>query len=63
MLYNWKIEGGINCGLVTALVDDGKFLSFEGLLIDDVYFSARFFIVLRYSHIKREDNKVAYNLA
>ena len=62
MLYNWKIEGGVNCDLVTALVDDNKFLSSEGLLIDDVHYSAKFFIELRCSHIKREDNKIAHNL-
>ena len=46
-----------------VLISDSLFLSFNGLLIDDVRFGARFFTQLRYSHVKRKGNKVAHDLA
>ena len=49
--------------LMIALVNDGTFLSFDGVLIDDVRFSAKFFTQLRYSHVKRKGNKFTHNLA
>ena len=49
--------------LVNALCNDTIFLSSNGLLIEDIRLNARFFNQLHYSHIKRESNKVAYNLA
>ena len=39
------------------------FFSFDGSLIDDVRCNVRFFDQLHYSHVKRESNKVAHNLA
>lgn len=47
--------------LMTALVNYSTFFSLSSLLIDNVRFSSRLFIQLRYSHAKKEDNKVAYN--
>ena len=48
---------------VSELIDeDSYFLSTVGLLIDDIRFDAIFFNQLRYSNIKREDNKVAHSL-
>lgn len=47
--------------LMTALVNYSTFFSSNSLLIDDVRFSSRLFTQLRYFHVKREDNKVAYN--
>lgn len=47
--------------LMTALVNYSTFFSSSSLLIDNVRFSSRLFIQLRYSHVKKEDNKVAYN--
>ena len=38
-------------------------MSSNGLLIDGVRFGARLFTQLYYSHIKKERNKVTYNLA
>ena len=49
--------------LMIVLISDNLFLSFNGLLIDDVRFGARFFTQLRYSHVKRKGNKVAHDLA
>ena len=49
--------------LMIALVNDSTFLSFDGLLIDDVSFSVKFSTQLHYSHVKREGNKVTHNLA
>ena len=48
---------------MSALVNDSLFLSSNGLLMDDIRFGARCFHQLRYSHVKREGNKVAHNLA
>ena len=45
------------------MINDSTFLSSNGLLIDDVRFSARLFTQICYSHVKKEDNKVAHNLA
>ena len=49
--------------LVNALCNDTIFLSSNGLLIEDIRFNARFFNQLHYSHVKKEINKVAHNLA
>lgn len=48
---------------MTALINDSTFLSSNGLLIDDVRFGVRLFTQLCYSHVKKEGNKVAHNLA
>lgn len=47
--------------LMRALVNYSTFFSSSSLLIDNVRFSSRLFIQLHYSHVKRGDNKVAYN--
>ena len=49
--------------LATALRNDSTFLSLDGLLMEDIKFHASSFIQLRYSHVKREGNKVAHKLA
>ena len=49
--------------LTTALQNNRTFLSPEGLLMEDIKFHASSFIQLRYSHVKREGNNVAHNLA
>ena len=49
--------------LVNALCNDTIFLSSNGLLIEDIRLNARFFNQLHYSHVKKEINKVAHNLA
>ena len=46
---------------MSALINDNMFLSSNIFLIDD--FDAIFFTQLRYSHVKREGNKVAHSLA
>ena len=49
--------------LMTVLINDSTFLSSNGLLIDDVRFGARIFTQLCNSHVKKEGNKIAHNLA
>ena len=49
--------------LAMALRNNSTFLSPDGLLMEDIKFHASSFIQLRYSHIKREGNKVAHKLA
>ena len=49
--------------LMEDLINDYKFLSSEGLLMDDTRTFARFFSQLRYSHVNRKCNKVVYRLA
>ena len=46
---------------MSALINDNMFLSSNIFLIDD--FDAIFFTQLRYSHVKREGNKIAHSLA
>ena len=48
---------------IKALKEDGIFLCTNILFIEDVHFDARHFNELRYSHVKREGNKVAHFLA
>ena len=49
--------------LMTALINDSAISSSHGLLIDHVRFGTKLFTRLRYSHVKRESNTVAHNLA
>ena len=49
--------------LANALINDSPYLSSDGLLIEDIRFQASSFNQLLYSHVKREDNKVAHNFA
>ena len=48
--------------LIKALKEDGIFLCTDSLFIEDARFYARLFNELRYSHVKREGNKVAHSL-
>ena len=48
--------------LIKALKEDGIFLCTDSLFIEDAPFYARLFNELRYSHVKREGNKVAHSL-
>ena len=49
--------------LSNALRYNCPYLSTLGLLIDDIRCNASLFYQLLYSHVKREGNKVAHNLA
>ena len=49
--------------LTMALRNNSTFLSPDGLLMKDIKFHASSFLQLRYSHVKREGNKVAHKLA
>ena len=40
-----------------------QFLSTVGLVMDDIQYDANLFDQLRYSHVRREGNKVAHSLA
>ena len=40
-----------------------QFLSTVGLVMDDIQYDANLFYQLRYSHVRREGNKVAHSLA
>ena len=48
--------------LATTLRNNSTFLSLDGLLMEDIKFHATSFIQLRYSHVRREGNKVAHKL-
>ena len=48
--------------LMSALHHGKEVLSPDGLLVDDIHLCSRFFIELRYSHARRESNKVAHSL-
>ena len=50
-------------GLIQALKSEECSLSPTGLLIEDVKMFANNFVRLLYSHIKRNDNRVAHSLA
>lgn len=45
------------------LADNLEVLSYSGVLLKDVRHCSRFFNQLRYSHVKREGNKIAHSLA
>ena len=49
--------------LVKALLNDTKFLSVMGLVLDEIRISATCFNELHYSYIKRECSKIAHMLA
>ena len=54
---------GDSLGLIQALKAEDHNLSPLGLLVEDVKLFANNFVRLSYSHIKRNGNSVAYNLA
>ena len=61
--FNQGILEG-DCQVVTnALIEDESSLSTVGVIIDDICFEASCYNQLRYSHIKREGNKIAHSLA
>ena len=49
--------------LANALRNNNPYLSSNGLLMEDIRYNASLFNQLLYSNVKREDNKVANNLA
>ena len=49
--------------IINALKDDGSSLTTRDLILQDTDFISAFFTQLRYSHIMREGNMAAYNLA
>ena len=63
MGFNRVILEGDCQVLIKALKEDGIFLCTDSLFIEDVHFDARHFNELRYSHVRREGNKVAHFLA
>ena len=56
------LEGDL-LGLIKALESEDHNLSPWGLLVEDVKLVANSFVSLLYSHIKRNGNSVAHNLA
>ena len=48
---------------MTVLQQGGEILTPDGLLIEDICLRSMLFTQLHYSHIKREGNKVAHNIA
>ena len=54
---------GDSLGLIKALKAEDHNLSPWGLLVEDVKLVANSFVSLSYSHIKRNGNSVAHNLA
>ncbi|XP_050248536.1 uncharacterized protein LOC126695761 [Quercus robur] len=61
--FHWAILESDSLTLATTLRNNSTFLSLDGLLMEDIKFHATSFIQLRYSHVKREGNKVAHKLA
>nr|POE67918.1 hypothetical protein CFP56_68748 [Quercus suber] len=57
-----RLEGD-SLGLIKALKAEDHNLSSQGLLVEDVKLVANNFVSLSYSHIKRNGNSVAHNLA
>ena len=54
---------GDSLGLIQALKSEERSLSQMGLLIEDVKMFANNFVILLYSHIKKNSNRVAHSLA
>ena len=46
-----------------ALKGRDQFLSTVGLVMNDIHYDANIFYQLRYSHVRKAGNKVAYSLA
>ena len=46
-----------------ALKGGDQFLSTVGLVMDDIQYDANLFYQLRYSHVRREVNKISHSLA
>ena len=46
-----------------ALKGRDQFLSTVGLVMNDIRYDANIFYQLRYSHVRRVGNKIAYSLA
>ena len=49
--------------LIKALKGGDQFLSTVGLVMNDIHYDANIFYQLRYSHVRRVGNKIAYSLA
>ena len=61
--FRSTILKGDSLGLTQALKSEERSLSPMGFLLEDVKMFAKNFVRLLYSHIKRNDNGVAYSLA
>ena len=59
----WVILEGDSLVIIKALREEEQFLSPIGLLLEDVRMLSLSFQKLLYSHMKRESNSVAHNLA
>ncbi|KAL4600491.1 hypothetical protein ACB092_11G202400 [Castanea dentata] len=62
-IFKEQKKSGIGAVLSNALRNNSTYLSSFGLLIEDIKCNASFFNQSLYSHIKRESNMVAHNLA
>ena len=60
--FHSTILKGDSLGLIQALKSEESSLSPTGLLIEDVKMFANNFVRLLYSHIKRNDNRIAHSL-
>ena len=60
--FSSAILEGDSLGLIQALKSEERSLSPMGLLIEDVKVLANNFVRLLYSHVKRNDNRVAHSL-
>ena len=60
--FRSTILKGDSLGLIQALKSEEHSLSPTGLLIEDVKMFANSFVRLLYSHIKRNDNRVAHSM-
>ena len=61
--FGWAILEIDSQLLANALRNNSPYLSSNGLLMEDIRFNASLFNQLLYSHVKREGNMVANNLA
>ena len=61
--FHSAILEGDSLGPIQALKSEERSLSPTGLLIEDVKMFSNNFVKLLYSHIKRNDNRVAHSLA
>ena len=61
--FRSAILEGDSLGLIQALKSEERSLSPTGLLIEDVKIFSNNFVKFLYSHVKKNDNRVAHNLA
>ena len=63
LVFRSTILKGDSLGLIQALKSEESSLSPTGLLIEDVKMFANNFVRFLYSHVKRNDNRIAHSLA